>query len=84
MFAVVCTTGDIRLRDGVTSYEGRVEVCYNNVWGTVCQGSWTHQDAMVACRQLGLSGPRKLLGLTKLIYYSAPVLYFRHSLQNLY
>ena len=48
-----CTHGDIRLRDGLTSY-GRVEVCNNGVWGTVCSDSWGTQDAQVACRQLGL------------------------------
>ena len=56
MFTVVCTTGDIRLRDGATNYEGRVEICYNNAWGTVCQDGWTFHESIVACRQLGLSG----------------------------
>ena len=54
---VACgTAGGIRLRDGVTSLEGRVEICYNSVWGTVCENSWSTNDAIVACRQLGFSG----------------------------
>ena len=48
----VCTEGDIRLQGG-NSTHGRVEICFNNVWGTICNDSWGISDAQVACRQLG-------------------------------
>jgi deleted-in-malignant-brain-tumors protein 1 len=32
-----------------------VEICNNNVWGTVCDNFWGTTDAQVACRQLGFS-----------------------------
>ena len=47
----LCVNGDIRLIGGLN--QGRVEVCYSNQWGSVCDDSWDDTDARVACRQLG-------------------------------
>ena len=49
-----CTEGDVRLVGGSTQYEGRVEVCVNRAWGSVCAYSyWSSQDAKVVCNQIG-------------------------------
>ena len=60
-FKVLCQDGDIRLRGGTLMVEGRVEVCFGEVWGTVCDSSWTVNDARVVCRQLGYPQLRKSL-----------------------
>lgn len=47
-----CEDGKIRLSN-VTM--GRVEVCINNAWGTICNNRFGTNEALVTCRQLGYS-----------------------------
>ena len=53
--AAPCRTGQLRLAGGNIQNEGRVEICMDNVWGTVCDDLWNGNDATVVCRQLGYS-----------------------------
>jgi deleted-in-malignant-brain-tumors protein 1 len=53
-----CSDGELRLMGGSTENQGRVEVCINNLWGTICYSSswynyWDINDARVVCRNLG-------------------------------
>ena len=63
-----CITGQLRLAGGNIDNEGRVEICMNNVWGTVCSDFWDTTDATVACQELGYStdGQKHLLPCTAL------------------
>ena len=55
IFIIECVDGEIRLVGGLSAQEGRVEVCYSGVWGTVCGDLWGTGETSVVCRQLGYS-----------------------------
>lgn len=54
LISVGCARGQIRLVGGFDLTEGRVEICLNKEWGTVCDQTWDVMDGSVVCRQLGL------------------------------
>ena len=56
---VICTNSEfaipVRLANGSSSSEGRVEIFYHDHWGTICDAAWGRADAAVVCRQLGFT-----------------------------
>ena len=51
-----CQDGDVRLINGTTQYEGRIQLCNNTHWASVYsypQMPWRTAEAIVVCRQLG-------------------------------
>ena len=45
----------IRLANGSSNAEGRVEIQYEGQWGTICDDLWNINAASVACRMLGFT-----------------------------
>ena len=50
----LCSTGGVRLVGGDTELEGRVEICINDAWGTVCDATFSVDEAAIICNQIGL------------------------------
>lgn len=55
IFVASCSDGDIRLVGGDKAYEGLLEICFSQRWGTINRDGWSPDDSNVVCRQLGYS-----------------------------
>ena len=51
----------MRLVNGTVPSEGRVELCLEGKWTSVCDKGWTVQDAQVVCAQLGYGTDSKII-----------------------
>ena len=72
-----CSVGDIRLAGGRDRTEGKVKLCRNGVWGTVCDGGyWDSLDATVVCRQLCFQHESENTYLDFITLLSALLLFF--------
>lgn len=55
--SATCKNGKARLVGGRNAYEGRVEICFNGEWGSVCGLQWYDSSVDLVCKQLGYKTP---------------------------
>ncbi|OCT95011.1 hypothetical protein XELAEV_18012696mg [Xenopus laevis] len=67
-------SGSIRLVNGNSSCQGRVEVLHEDTWGTVCDDDWDYNNAQVVCKQMGCGPAIVATTLSYFGYGSGPIL----------
>ena len=68
--------GDLRLAEGATPSEGRLEMFWQGEWGTVCDDFWSTNgvtNGRVACQQLGFSDAATVLFLNDVTDGTGPI-----------
>ena len=77
-----CYDGDVRLVNGPVEHWGRVEICFNETWGTITDDFWSYNDGKIICRQLGYSDQGILL-FCGLHHYASTYMYISLYSSNL-
>ena len=65
------SNGDLRLQDGTSENNGRLEIFWNGTWGTFCSINFNRGAAQAACRQLGYLDQLDFNSVNKLNYSQA-------------
>lgn len=66
-----CTHGSVRLAGGLEPTEGRVEICVEGRWSSVCSsGYWNYRSAYVVCRQLGYPATGMYAGIFRSYFHT--------------
>ena len=53
-----CISGEVRLANSSNNVEGRVEICTEGIWVSVCSRNWGRVETRLFCEQL-LGHPAK-------------------------
>ena len=62
-----CISGEVRLGNSSSNIEGRVEICTEGMWVSVCDRNWGIEETRAFCKQLlghpakGIVSPNKLI-----------------------
>ena len=70
-FVASCFDGEVRLVEGESEWEGRLEVCFSRRWGTVSSDGWTQTNTQVFCNDLGYESDSGTLLMATLGYASS-------------
>ena len=53
IFTADCVDGEVRLMEGKTELEGRLDVCFGQRWGTISSDGWAEINSRIVCSDLG-------------------------------
>ena len=78
-----CLHGTVQLVGGVTPYGGRLQICNNGKWATVCSTNFGSVSASVICKQLLGENASKFIFQIKIMIYETEMvshnIIIRHS-----